>query len=126
MLKELLLAVKHFLEELFTAGTSTQLLSAPHLLLESVQCLRLLLVDCENALSLVELAIDELILKQVITVALTHQLGIGLLISAHIELYRLAHTLLDWVQVDKVLLQFGLIFDPIRYIVTVLNRLQLT
>ena len=86
VLEELLLAVQHLFEEFFATSPSAQLLSTPHLLLEAVERLGLFLVYSENALTLVKLAVNQLVFKQVVPVALAHQLGVGLHVCTHVQL----------------------------------------
>lgn len=79
-LNELFLVVEHFFEEFFTARTSTHFLAKAHLLLKAIQSSGFFLAVSENALSFVEITIDELVFKQVVTMALTHHLRVCLLI----------------------------------------------
>ena len=99
-LKEFLLPVENLFKEFLAAGASAHLLPRSHLLLETIQSSRLFLAVRENALSFVELAIDELTLEQVISVALTHQFCIRHLIGVDIHLDLLTEGLLDRVKLD--------------------------
>ena len=73
-LKELLLPIEDFLQELFSAGTSPHLLSRPHLLFKSIESSRLFFAVSENALSFVKLTVHKLIFKQVVPMTLAHKL----------------------------------------------------
>ena len=75
-LDELLLSVKDFFEEFLSSSASSHLLSRAHLLLKSVQSARFFLTVSENALSFVKVSVDELGLKEEITMRLAHQFGI--------------------------------------------------
>ena len=73
-LNEIFLVVEDFFEEFFSACSSAHFLAKAHLLLEAIKSAGFFLAVSENALSFVEITINELIFKQVVTMALTHHL----------------------------------------------------
>ena len=73
-LKELLLTIEDFFQELFPAGTSSHLLPRPHLLLETIESSRLFFALSENALSFVKFAVHKLIFEQVVPMTFAHEL----------------------------------------------------
>jgi len=77
-LDELFLMIKDFFKEFFASGASPVLLSTPHLLLEPIQSLGLLLALGKHFGASVEISINQLSLKKYITLALGEELAIAL------------------------------------------------
>ena len=124
-LEELFLAIEYFLEEFFAACPAAHLLTRSHLLLKTIQSASFFLAVSEYSLSFIEVAVDQLVLEKVISVAFAHELGICLLIGGHIQLNLLSKGLLDWIKLDQVLLQRCLLFDPVGCVVIVDQHLEL-
>ena len=62
-LEELFLAIEYFLKEFFASCPAAHLLARSHLLLETIQSASLLFAVSEYALSLIEVAVDQLVLE---------------------------------------------------------------
>jgi len=93
-LKEFLLAVEHLLEELLSALTTAHFLTQSHLSLEAVESARFFLTVGENALTFVEVTVDELSLEKVVSIAFSHQFRVGMHVCLHIRLNLLSKRLL--------------------------------
>ena len=116
-LNKLFLSVKDFFKEFLSTSPSSHFLSRSHLLLKSIQSARFFLTVSENALSFVKVSVDELGLKEEITVRLAHQFGICGLVGLHVGLDLLSEGLLDGVELDQVELHLRLFFDPLWRVV---------
>ena len=124
-LEELFLAIEYFLKEFFAACPTAHLLSRSHLLLKTIESSSFFLAVSEYALTLIEVAVDQLVLEKMISVAFAHELSICLLIGGNIQLNLLSKGLLNWIKLDQVLLQRRLLFDPVGCVVIVDQHLEL-
>ena len=121
-LDKLFLTIENLFEELLSPGTSAHLLTKSHLLFKAIECSSLFLRLGEDAFPSIEVSVDELHLKKMVTPTLLHHFHVGLLVDLHVELDLLSEGLLDGAQLNQRLLQAGLLFHPLWRVV-IFNQL---
>ena len=80
-LHKFFLMIENFLEKFFPSRPSSQFLTTSHLLLKSVNCSSFFLVMSLNSGAFVKLTVNQLSLKQIVTLGFCHNLFIYILIS---------------------------------------------